>query len=340
MTESSRIGKPLTDEWLSWIRLNVARGCCKKELYNKCVKENGFDKDEVQAALDVGSRKDNQQSASREGLAEVVSKKSINNGWKEYLKVRLDQGATKEELFLECAQQQLDLDEVSEALGGYRGRSMEVLKLARPEFTKRTFQPRAWKLDTELLEIYEIPNFLTSLECEESIHIIDNGVLNRSVVTFGPAESRTSKTCHLKIESEDDIVARVEQKFQAMMGPNHDPACAEMLQGQRYGVGDYFHPHTDWFTPNTKEYETHCQKGGQRTWTVMVYLNNVEEGGGTKFDNILREFIPRQGAALAWNNLDADGKTPNPWTLHEATPVTTKGTKYVLTKWFRERPMI
>jgi prolyl 4-hydroxylase len=168
---------------------------------------------------------------------------------------------------------------------------------------------------------------------------IDGGILKRSALTFGSAESRTSQTCHLSIEDEDGITARVERKLQSMMGPSHNPACAEALQGQRYKVGDYFHSHTYWFTPNTEEYETHCQVGGQRTWTVMIYLNNVEKGGETKFESILREFIPREGTALAWNNLDANGTTPNPWSLHAAMPIV-KGTKYVLTKWFRERPLV
>ena len=43
--------------------------------------------------------------------------------------------------------------------------------------------------------------------------------------------------------------------------------------------GEYFREHTDWFTPVTEEYRHHTAPGGQRTWTVMIYLNFVEEGG-------------------------------------------------------------
>ena len=46
---------------------------------------------------------------------------------------------------------------------------------------------------------------------------------------------------------------------------------------------------------------------------------------------------PAIGKLLAWNNLLADG-TPNPATLHQGMKVR-RGTKYVLTKWFRERPL-
>ena len=42
------------------------------------------------------------------------------------------------------------------------------------------------------------------------------------------------------------------------------------------------------------------------------------------------------GKLLAWNNLRADGR-PNVNTLHHGMKVRA-GTKYVVTKWFREKP--
>ena len=41
------------------------------------------------------------------------------------------------------------------------------------------------------------------------------------------------------------------------------------------------------------------------------------------------------GKLLAWNNLRADG-SPNPTTIHQGMKVRA-GTKYVITKWYRER---
>ncbi len=111
---------------------------------------------------------------------------------------------------------------------------------------------------------------------------------------------------------------------------------SEPMQGQRYDIGEYFKAHTDWFAPGTNEFDKHTRRGGQRTWTVMVYLNNVEAGGETRFERIGRDFRPVAGLGLAWNNLKADG-SPNAATLHEALPVL-QGRKYVITKWFREKP--
>ena len=76
------------------------------------------------------------------------------------------------------------------------------------------------------------------------------------------------------------------------------------------------------------------ETGGQRTWTAMVYLNDVEEGGATWFPRAGIRVSPRRGLLLAWNNMNPDG-SPNPATLHEGMAVVS-GVKYIVTKWFRE----
>ena len=45
---------------------------------------------------------------------------------------------------------------------------------------------------------------------------------------------------------------------------------------------------------------------------------------------------PRKGMLLAWDNMNPDG-SPNTATLHEGMAVL-EGTKYIITKWFREEP--
>src|SRR3546814_11934344 len=74
-------------------------------------------------------------------------------------------------------------------------------------------------------------------------------------------------------------------------------------------------------------------EGGQRSWTAMIYLNTLEEGGETSFPALGFGVSPRAGLLLMWNNMRPDG-SPNPDTLHEARPVES-GRKYVVTKWFR-----
>jgi prolyl 4-hydroxylase len=61
----------------------------------------------------------------------------------------------------------------------------------------------------------------------------------------------------------------------------------------------------------------------------------AKEGGATRFRATGKTIQPEAGKLLAWNNLLPDGR-PNPATLHQGMKVR-KGTKYVLTKWFRQR---
>jgi hypothetical protein len=59
------------------------------------------------------------------------------------------------------------------------------------------------------------------------------------------------------------------------------------------------------------------------------------DGGGTRPKAIGKTIRPETGKLLAWNNLLPDGR-PNPATLHQGLKVR-RGTRYGLTKWFRER---
>ncbi|MCX8475796.1 MAG: 2OG-Fe(II) oxygenase [Sphingomonas sp.] len=143
---------------------------------------------------------------------------------------------------------------------------------------------------------------------------------------------RTSETCDLDVD--DPLVMELKRRIIALTGL--DPAHAEPMQGQRYEVGQEFKAHTDYFEPSGADYEKYCSVAGQRTWTVMLYLNEVEAGGVTRFKAIDKMVEPETGKLLAWNNLRANG-TPNPSTIHHAMKVRA-GTKYVITQWFRERP--
>ena len=70
----------------------------------------------------------------------------------------------------------------------------------------------------------------------------------------------------------------------------------------------------------------------------MAFLNVPDGGGQTVFPEVGVKVSPRAGNLLAWNNLDALG-APNRYSLHQGCPVTA-GIKYVITKWYRERPWV
>jgi prolyl 4-hydroxylase len=68
----------------------------------------------------------------------------------------------------------------------------------------------------------------------------------------------------------------------------------------------------------------------------MIYLNAPDDGGATRFRRLGKIVQPETGKLLAWNNLTPAGQ-PNYETLHAGMKVR-RGVKYVITKWFRERP--
>lgn len=145
---------------------------------------------------------------------------------------------------------------------------------------------------------------------------------------------RTSETCDL--DRNDPVVIDVEERIMAFTGL--DPIYGEPMQGQRYAVGQEFKGHTDYFEPEGIDFERYCSVSGNRTWTVMIYLNEPEAGGATRFKTIDKIVQPETGKLLAWNNRRPDGSL-NPATIHQGMKVRS-GVKYVITKWFRERPWV
>lgn len=181
--------------------------------------------------------------------------------------------------------------------------------------------------------IYTRRKFLDSADCAELVARIERERRPSGLADHdGASGFRTSETCDLG--GDDPFITRIVGQLAAYAGL--DPRHAEPLQGQRYAVGQQFKAHTDTFDPHGPDYERFCASAGQRSWTLMVYLNTPAAGGATRFRQIDKTVQPEAGKLLAWDNLLADGQ-PNFATLHEGLPVRS-GVKYIITSWFRERP--
>jgi prolyl 4-hydroxylase len=187
------------------------------------------------------------------------------------------------------------------------------------------------RVPTRELELFIVRRFLDEETCAALIERIDERRRPSEIADdIGITNFRTSETCDL--DWRDPVVAEVDRKISELLGLPLD--ASEPLQGQRYAPGQEFKPHTDTFEPGGYDYYVHTAGAGQRTWTAMIYLNQPEDGGATRFKTIGKTIQPESGKLLAWNNLLPDGR-PNPATLHQGMKVR-RGTKYVLTKWFRE----
>lgn len=188
------------------------------------------------------------------------------------------------------------------------------------------------KVPSPKLDLFIRKGFLEPELCRAIVDKIDASRRPSTVSDYnGDDAFRTSETCDLPYD--DPHVVEIDRRIGALTGLN--PLHGEPMQGQRYAIGQEFKGHTDYFEPGGKDYQTYCAVSGQRTWTVMIYLNDVEAGGATRFKAIDKIVQPEAGKLLAWNNLRPDGRV-NPSTLHHGMKVRA-GTKYVITKWFRER---
>ena len=196
-----------------------------------------------------------------------------------------------------------------------------------------TRRPRVRRVPSPRLTLLDCPRFLPEDLCESLIDLIDK---DRRPSTIADANGddyfRTSETCDL--DAHEPAVKQLEDMLFDLNGI--DPAHGEPVQGQRYAVGQEFKPHTDYFEPQGPDFTKFCSVAGNRTWTFMVYLNDVEAGGGTRFKVIGKTFQPETGKLVCWDNHRPDGSL-NAATLHHGMKVR-RGVKYVITKWYREKP--
>lgn len=189
------------------------------------------------------------------------------------------------------------------------------------------------RVPTRDLELFIARDFLDHETCAALVALIDAKRRPSDIADdIGVANFRTSETCDLN--SSSAVVAALEKKIAEFLGL--DEQLGEPPQGQRYAPGQEFKLHTDTFEPGGYDFYRYTADRGQRTWTAMIYLNQPEDGGATRFKTIGKTIQPETGKLLAWNNLLPNGR-PNAATLHQGMKVR-RGTKYIVTKWFRERP--
>jgi hypothetical protein len=102
----------------------------------------------------------------------------------------------------------------------------------------------------------------------------------------------------------------------------------EPWQATRYRRGGRFEPHND---AGLFGHEP----AGERTITLLLYLQAPGQGGATRFPALDIELSPRPGRLVVWENLDRAGKV-DPFMSHTSLRVG-RGSKTTLTTWCRER---
>jgi prolyl 4-hydroxylase len=181
--------------------------------------------------------------------------------------------------------------------------------------------------------LFVFREFLTAAECEPLIRAIDAQAQPSPLFNDGGGSGiRTSSTHYFPDDDGDG--APIARRIDTLLGVER--AMAETLQGQRYTEGQEYRPHCDFFRIDRAHWQSERGRGGQRTWTAMIYLNSDFRGGTTEFPRLGLSIAPEQGMLVAWDNMTRRG-TPNRATIHAGAPVLS-GRKYVLTQWYRLGP--
>jgi prolyl 4-hydroxylase len=148
----------------------------------------------------------------------------------------------------------------------------------------------------------------------------------------GGSEVNEARTSHGMFfnRGESELLQRIEARIAALV--NWPVENGEGVQVLNYEPGAEYKAHYDYFDPAQPGTATILQRGGQRVGTLVMYLNTVEQGGGTSFPDVQVEVAPIKGNAVFFSY---DRAHPSSRSLHGGSPVVA-GEKWVATKWMRQ----
>lgn len=186
-------------------------------------------------------------------------------------------------------------------------------------------------------KIYTIEDYLTPEECQHFISISQDK-LKQALVSGNDkgfvSQGRTGQNCWVHHKT-DEITTRVAKQIADLVG--YPMENAESFQLIYYDQEQEYRNHYDAWKFDQSEKSARCLlKGGQRMVTALVYLNDVEEGGATKFTKLNISVAPKKGKILVFHNCFPGTNEVHPLSEHAGTPVI-KGEKYAFNLWFRQQ---
>lgn len=175
--------------------------------------------------------------------------------------------------------------------------------------------------------IVVLDNVLSDDECDELIRM-SKDKLNRSKIgaTREVNDQRTSSGMFFE-DSENDLIATIEKRISTIM--NIPIEHGEGLQILQYEPGQEYKAHFDFFSSTSK------LASNNRISTLVMYLNDVEQGGETYFPKLNLSVTPKKGMAVYFEYFYTD-QNLNELTLHGGAPVIA-GEKWVATQWMRKQ---
>lgn len=180
---------------------------------------------------------------------------------------------------------------------------------------------------------------ITQTECEHIIELA-TPLVKTSIVSGEKggfvSPGRKSSNCWIA-HNTTKITGDVCRRIANTVGMSLDHA--EKMQVIYYPQGGEYKPHYDgWEHDNSEKQRRVMKRGGQRLVTALVYLNDVEEGGGTIFPRKDVTVDAKMGNMVVFSNCEEDTNKKDEQSLHGGMPVI-KGEKWAFNLWFREAPI-
>ncbi|OAS87806.1 MULTISPECIES: 2OG-Fe(II) oxygenase [Metabacillus] len=170
-------------------------------------------------------------------------------------------------------------------------------------------------------------NVLSNQECDELIQLSKDKVQRSKIGAAREVNNiRTSSSMFFE-ESENELVHQIEMRISDIMGLSIE--YAEGLQILKYLPGQEYKAHHDYFASTSRASKNN------RISTLIMYLNDVEEGGETYFPKLGFSVSPKKGMAVYFEYFYKNTEL-NDLTLHGGAPVV-KGEKWVATQWMRKQ---
>lgn len=192
--------------------------------------------------------------------------------------------------------------------------------------------------DDPLVQV--IDGFVTETERHHIIRLASGKLDTALVSAVGDAKTsdgRTGSVAWIK-HDQTPIVRGLVKRVSNLVGV--PVRHAESLQVVHYGETQEYKPHFDAYDMNTEKGKQRTAKGGQRIVTALMYLNEVEDGGGTVFPKLDIEVDAKPGRIVIFHNLAdhaLEDMTRHPRSLHGGSPVW-GGQKWACNLWFRALP--
>ena len=185
-------------------------------------------------------------------------------------------------------------------------------------------------------------NVLSPALCEHIVNLAETKGLGDNLINRDGKpiqdKARTSKGAFFDY-GDNDVLDGVIEALSGMCGL--PPTRLEPVTIQRYQPGQEYKPHYDAFLPDEMgemPKSAKIKEGGNRCVTMISYLNDVQDGGGTVFPVLGLGIQAKQGRVLMFGNLD-ENKIAHPASLHMGLPPE-NGDKWIITFWFREKDMM